>query len=200
VVSPIPIAAFSSVTDSSVSLSWTGVGGATGYSVWRAEGPSCLNAVKITDIPVEGTAFDDQGLRCGGTYTYFATAEGVCCLPPSGECGTVTLETCSVPVEAAPLTWTDKDTLAWPAVAGAWSYRLYRGTRSSLSGLLDGSSNSCTVYEDAAALSWGAGDPSLLQPGDFYWYLVTAVSTAGEGSAGDASAGFRTVNSSGACP
>jgi hypothetical protein len=167
VVSPIPIDAFSSVTDSSVSLSWTGVGGATGYSVWRAEGPSCSNAVKITDIPVEGTAFDDRGLRCGGTYSYFATAEGVCCLPPSGECGTVTLETCSVPVEAAPLIWTDKDTLAWPAVAGAWSYRLYRGTRSSLSGLLDGSPNSCTVYDDAAALSWGAGDPSLLQPGRF---------------------------------
>ncbi|HEX4826333.1 MAG TPA: putative Ig domain-containing protein [Candidatus Polarisedimenticolaceae bacterium] len=200
VVSPIPITAFSSATDTSVSMSWTGVDGATGYSVWRAQGPSCSDAVKITDIPLEGTAYEDQGLQCGGTYTYFATAEGVCCLPPGGECGTVTLQTCSIPVEAAPLNWIDKDTLAWPSVAGAWSYNLYRGTRSSLPALLDGTANSCTVYEGAAALSWGAGDPSLLQEGDFYWYLVTAVNTAGEGSAGDASAGFRTVNSSGACP
>jgi N-acetylneuraminic acid mutarotase len=200
VVSPIAITDFSSVTDSSVAMSWAAVVGATGYSVWRAEGPSCSNAVKITDIPVEGTAFEDHGLRCGGTYTYFATAEGVCCLPPSGECGTVTLATCLVPFEATPLIWIDKDTLAWPSVAGAWSYKLYRGTRSSLSSLLDGTPNSCTVYEGAPELSWGAGDPSLLEQGDFYWYLVTAVNTAGEGSAGDASAGFRTVNSSDACP
>ncbi|HET6373797.1 MAG TPA: kelch repeat-containing protein, partial [Candidatus Polarisedimenticolia bacterium] len=200
VVSPIPITAFSSVTESSVSMSWTGVGGATGYSVWRAQGPSCSNAVKITDIPLPGTVFEDQGLPCGGTYTYFATAEGVCCLPPAGECGTVTLQTCLIPVETGALTWTDKDTLAWPSVAGAWSYKLYRGTRASLPGLLDGTANSCTVYEGAAELSWGAGDPSLLEQGDFYWYLVTAVNTAGEGSAGDASTGFRTLNSSDACP
>jgi hypothetical protein len=180
-------------------MSWAAVGGATGYSVWRAEGPSCSNAVKITDIPVEGTAFEDHGLRCGGTYTYFATAEGVCCLPPSGECGTVTLATCLVPIEAAPLTWIDKDTLAWPAVAGAWSYKLYE-ERARASRPARRNSQLLHRLREAAALSWGAGDPSLLEQGDFYWYLVTAANTAGEGSAGDASAGFRTVNSSGVCP
>jgi hypothetical protein len=206
VVSPIAVSAFSSVTDTSVSLSWPPVEGATGYFVWRAEGAFCSEAVKITDIPLTSTDFDDQGLQCGGTYTYFATAEGVCCLPFGGECGTVMLNPCWVPGEVSPgadpsdaLAWIDMDTLTWPTVAGASTYKLYRGTRSSLPGLLNGSPNSCTAYEGAAAASWAFGDPSILPPGDFFWYLVTASNAAGDGPAGDATAGPRTVNSSGAC-
>lgn len=176
VVSPIAVDGFSSVTETSVALWWTSVGGAAGYHVWRAEGPSCSDAVRITDAPVAGTAFDDQGLRCGGTYSYFATAEGACCIPPGGACGTVMLLGCLVPGEVAAgtapsdaLIWADEDTLVWPTLAGASSYRLYRGTSSSLPGLLDAGPDSCTAWEGTSAISWAADDPSLLLPGELYW-------------------------------
>ena len=100
--------------------------------------------------------------------------------------------------------WSDKNTQTWPAVAGADSYKMYRGTKADLPNLLTSGTDSCTRYQGTATSAVTADDPSSLPAGDFYWYLVVAVNAYGEGSAGHAFAGGvmtkRIVNSSGACP
>jgi len=100
--------------------------------------------------------------------------------------------------------WSDKNTQTWPAVAGADSYKMYRGTKADLPNLLTSGTDSCTRYEGAATSAATADDPATLGAGDFYWYIVVAVNAYGEGSAGHALAGglmtTRIVNSSGACP
>ena len=41
-------------------------------------------------------------------------------------------------------------------------------------------------------------DPSAV-PGRFYWYLVTGINSAGEGTAGNSTEGPRSVDSTGDC-
>ncbi len=115
-------------------------------------------------------------------------------------CGTVL-----PPGEAAPgstalngQTWSsDKGTLIWPALPGATSYTVYRGTPAQLPDLLTASTDSCTRYSGASTSVAVAETPSA---GSFNWYLVTAGNAAGSGTAGNATAGARVVNISGSCP
>jgi hypothetical protein len=101
--------------------------------------------------------------------------------------------------------WSGKTIHTWPPHGRATEYRLYRGLRADLPGLLDGSVDSCLKYAGPAASAAINDDPATdaggdLVPGGFYWYLVTGVNMAGEGTAGNASTQERVVNSSGACP
>jgi hypothetical protein len=100
------------------------------------------------------------------------------------------------------MTWSaDKYTIGWQAVSGIVSgYRLYRGVPVNLPNLLSTSTDSCTRY-DGTSLSYTL-NTTTDQPaaGSFYWFLVDAYNGAGEGSAGNATAGARIVNSSGTCP
>jgi hypothetical protein len=109
---------------------------------------------------------------------------------------------CALPDEVAKgfLPWDiqsfylDKSTQIWPEVEGAEKYRLYRGTLADLPNLKNSNIDSCLLYEGTIPRYVCSEDPSLV-PGKLYWYLVTAVNTAGEGSAGNG----RIVNSSGGC-
>jgi len=109
------------------------------------------------------------------------------------------------PPEAAPgdtssnaQSWAgDKTTQSWPPVPGAASYTLYRGVPDDLPNLLTSAADSCTVYTGA---STSATDSSSPATGRFYWYLVNTGNSAGEGPAGDATAGPRIINSTGTCP
>jgi alpha-tubulin suppressor-like RCC1 family protein len=105
---------------------------------------------------------------------------------------------------ASAQTWSDKNTQTWPAVSGADSYKMYRGTKPDLPNLLTTGADSCTRYQGSSTSAVTADDPSSLPPGDFYWYLVVGVNAYGEGSPGLARLGslsaVRIVNSSGACP
>ena len=97
--------------------------------------------------------------------------------------------------------WSGTSTHWWPPADRATGYRLYRGQRNDLTALLGPGGDSCTRYDGTGtSVSGVSEDPSELPAGDFYWYLVTAYNTSGEGSAGDATAGARTINSSGNCP
>lgn len=91
------------------------------------------------------------------------------------------------------------DTLSWPALINATSYRVYRGDLASLPGLLDSSVDSCLRFEGTATTT-GATLTELPAADGLYWYLVVGVGCAGDGPAGDATAGARTINSQGACP
>ena len=65
-----------------------------------------------------------------------------------------------------------KDCLNWSAVAGAANYNVYSGRSQDLSGLLDASTDSCTVGSFVATTTGALlGDPVS---GEMDWYLVTA--------------------------
>jgi hypothetical protein len=103
------------------------------------------------------------------------------------------------PGETAPgsLIWPDRTTVTWPATPGADSYTLYRGyTYDALPRLVTTQTDSCTRSQGPATTVTGLTETPP-DPGEFYWWLVTASSDAGcEGSAGPG----RIVDSTGACP
>jgi hypothetical protein len=115
------------------------------------------------------------------------------------------------PVETAPgipgtigLEWTNNTTLTWPVNSQAGSgYRLYRTTKSQFANLLNSSTDSCLRFSGAnqnATTASGLTDDPVAVAEKLYGYLVTGVNIVGEGSAGNATAGARIVNSSGSCP
>jgi len=118
-----------------------------------------------------------------------------------GSCG-VTL-----PAEAAPggssssgQSWTDKNTQGWPAVSGATWYNVYRGTLAQMPNLVTSGTDSCMKAFHTSATSVACSENPSGEAGKLYWYLVTAGNAIGEGTAGSATAGLRTLNSSGTCP
>jgi hypothetical protein len=109
-------------------------------------------------------------------------------------------ETAPGDTSATAQSWTDKTTQTWPANAAATSYTLYRGIQSDLPQLLNSTTDSCTKYTGAANSTASITEDPTAITGRFYWYLVTGSNTGGEGPAGNATIGVRTVNSTGACP
>jgi hypothetical protein len=210
-VMPVPEAplqpTFSAVTKTTLTVHWTAVSGAASYDVWRASGEACASPSKITGSPVTGTSYDDTGLSCDTPYSYFVTANNGCGASAKGGCAPVTTFICP-PGETAPgngglstaQQWTDKTAQSWLANDAATSYTLYRGIQADLPQLLNGSVDSCTKYIGAATSTDTINEDPTGLAGGFYWYLVTGSNAGGEGSAGNATAGERIVNSSGDCP
>ena len=103
--------------------------------------------------------------------------------------------------EALALVWSGagKDTLSWGAVADASMYRVVRGVVPDLPKLLDASVDSCVRFEGAATTT----GPTLTEvppAGTTYWYLTLGMRGPVAGSAGNATAGPRVVDSGGTCP
>jgi leucyl aminopeptidase len=104
------------------------------------------------------------------------------------------------PGEVASTDWSGaKDTLDWTSVPSTVTYRLYRGQGIDLPHLLDAGIDSCLRLSTASPTS-GPVLTEVPAPDTFHWYLVRAENAAGQGSAGNATAGPRVVNSSGSCP
>lgn len=135
-------------------------------------------------------------------YTLTVTsADG--CVSDNHPTVTVTVNACTV-AEVGDLEWSGdtKDTLAWPSMTNAASYRLYRGAVADLPSLLNAGVDSCVRFQGAGTTSGPTltEDPAAVA-GHMYWYLVDAVNAASvEGPAGDATTGPRVVNASGTCP
>lgn len=99
--------------------------------------------------------------------------------------------------------WIGTTTQTWPAdPACSAGYLLYRGTMADLPLLLDSSEDSCVVFRGYNASENAATglneDPSTVQ-GRLFWYLVTGINGAGEGTAGSGTSGERSVDSGGDC-
>jgi N-acetylneuraminic acid mutarotase len=105
----------------------------------------------------------------------------------------------STPGEATSLQWGNSTTINWSAAASAAWYNVYRGTVAGLPDLLNGNADSCKRWS-GAGLTTGSVLSDNPPAGELWWYLVTAANPAGEGTAGDASGGPRTLDSTGACP
>lgn len=133
------------------------------------------------------TATDTNG--CTGTRDYSVN------IAPAAPPG----ETAPGDVLSTAQTWSDKNTMSWPSNSLATGYNLYRGIPADLPKLLTSDIDSCVRYSGSSTSATIADDPTWVA-GGFYWYLVTGTNANGEGPAGNATAGARIINSSGACP
>jgi fibronectin type 3 domain-containing protein len=144
--------------DTTVSLSWNAVTGATGYDVYRG-------GARIASVAA--TSYIDTGLINGTTYSYYVIATGTA--QSSAPSTTVT----ATPAAARPgaptgLSGTAGDrtaSLTWTAVSGASSYTIYRNSSKI-------STSATTSYSDTG-----------LTNGVTYTYYVTAIKSGVESAA-----------------
>lgn len=162
-----------------VTLSWTSVSNATSYNVYYATtaGVTKVNGTKITSV---SSPYVQTGLAAGTTYFYVVTA-----VNSSGESAAsaqASAGTASTPplptVPAAPTGviatgGTNQVTLSWSAVNAAASYNVYYATTSGVT------KTNGTRISSATSPAVQTG----LTAGTTYYYIVTAVNSAGEGAA-----------------
>jgi alpha-tubulin suppressor-like RCC1 family protein/fibronectin type 3 domain-containing protein len=96
---------FSDIQQASLVVSWNSVVGATSYDVWRLAGSSCSGAIKITNVPVTTTSYQDINLECNTQYSYYVTANGPCGTSQNGGCASTTTALCSPAVPWKEAIW-----------------------------------------------------------------------------------------------
>jgi len=148
-----------------VSLSWTASSGATSYSVKRSTTSGAEVAISSATSP----SYTDSTVTGGTTYYYVVSATN-----SNGSSGNSNeasaTPTVAVPAAPTSLTATPGNaqvSLTWTASAGATSYNVKRSTTSGSEATI--SSPTGTSYTD-----------STVTNGTKYYYVVTAVNTAGE--------------------
>jgi fibronectin type 3 domain-containing protein len=163
-----------------VSLAWTASSGATSYNVKR----STISGGSYTTIAsgVTATSYLNTGLTNGTTYYFVVTA--VNAAGESGNSNEASATPASGPTPPSPptgLTATAGNaqvSLAWTASSGATSYNVKRSTISGGSYTTIASGVTATSYTNTG-----------LTNGTTYYFVVTAVNTAGEsGNSNEASA------------
>jgi fibronectin type 3 domain-containing protein len=158
-----------------VTLSWSAVSGASGYTLYWASATGVGTATG-TAIPISSTGHVHTGLTNGQAYYYVVTASvgGLETAASSEASATPTGSTVTLP---APLSINavagdGKVTISWASVSGATSYTLYWQTTSG-------------VTKSGATPVTGATAPHAhggLTNGTTYYYAVTASNAAGESS------------------
>lgn len=162
-----------------MTLAWTSVSDATSYNIYYSTTPGVTRA-NGTKIPAPTNSYIQTGLPAGATYYYIITAlnsagESVA----SAEVSAVTNPAPPVPaVPAVPtgvkaVGGTKQTTVSWSAVSGATSYNIYWSTASGVTttnGTKIAGATSPTVHT-------GRSDSTS------YYYIVTAVNSAGESAA-----------------
>ena len=157
-------------------ISWSAVTGATSYNLYwsTTTGVTTVNGTKISGITSPAV---HTGLTDGTTYFYIVTAassagESAASVQVAATTLAATPPT-TIPATPSSVTATGGDnqvTLSWPAVTGAASYNVYWSTTSGVT--------TTTGTRIAAATS-----PFVhtgLTAGTAYFYVVTAVNSAGE--------------------
>jgi fibronectin type 3 domain-containing protein len=151
--------------DKQVSLTWTASSGATTYNVKRAT----TSGSEKTIASASSASYTDLGLTDGTKYYYVVSA-----VNSYGESGNSS-EANAAPVLAIPAVPTNlaatagnaQVVLNWTASSGATSYNVKRATTSGAEATI--SSGTGAGYTD-----------STVSNGTKYYYVVTAVNTAGE--------------------
>jgi predicted phage tail protein len=162
-----------------VNVAWTSVTDATSYNVYYATASGVTTATG-TKVPVTTNSYLQTGLTAGTSYYYVVTA-----LNSAGESIASTQVSATVnsapPVTTVPAAptgvsavgGTNQVTLSWGLVASAVSYNVYYATTSGVTTAIG------TKIANATSPAVLTG----LTAATAYYYIVTAVNSAGEGAA-----------------
>jgi len=154
-------------SENSITISWKGVSGATGYRIYRSTTSSGTYELAGTTTAISYTS---PGLTAGTTYYYKVAAsnssgEG----PQSDKVSAITL-----PMAPAGMTATANSTssitISWSTVTGADGYKIYRSTTSS------------GTYEEISTSTTTSYTNVGLTINTVYYYKVSAYNSSGEGS------------------
>ena len=144
-----------SATTEAVTIGWSSVDGAAGYSVWR--GNTTADAKKIADVG-SATEYADKSGTPGVSYKYWVKASNA-----AGESGFSAMSVTAMRGLSAPTgvvasdgTYTDKTLITWKSVTGATHYRVARAGSSTGSKTDISSWQTGTSYEDKSPLRGNA--------------------------------------------
>ncbi len=160
--------------DSHIALTWNAVSGATTYNVKRSLTTNTGYSTIATNVAV--TNYDDTSLTNGTPYFY--KVSGVNGRGEGADSAEATATPAPPPAAPGPVSVAVGDTkviLSWPAVTGATSYNVKRGT---VSGTYPTVSNTVVpTFTDSTVTN---GTP--------YFYVVTALSPAESGPSSEVTA------------
>ncbi len=154
-------------------ISWSAVSSATSYNLYwsTTTGVTTLNGTQIAGVT---SGFAHSGLGAGTPYYYIVTAVNSAgeSAASSQVSATPLAALPSVPSNVAAVAGNAQITLSWSAATGASSYNVYRSTTS-------GAGTGGTKFAGVTSPLTQTG----LTNATTYYYVVTAVNSAGESSA-----------------
>ena len=166
--------------DGQVTISWTAVGNATSYNIYWST-TAIVTATSGTKIAGATSPYVQTGLATGARYYYIVTAVNSAGEGEASDEASATTTSAPAPTPTVPAAptgviasgGTKQVTVSWPAVTGATSYNLYWSAT-------DG------VTKATGTKIAGATSPTVqngLTDSTAYYYIVTAVNSAGESDA-----------------
>ncbi|MBP1727926.1 MAG: Fibronectin, type domain protein [Deltaproteobacteria bacterium] len=159
-----------------VSISWAAVAGATSYNIyWSTAAGVTTSGTKITTT---SSPYMQNGLAAATTYYYIVTAvnaagQSVASAQVSAATNAPVVTIPAAPAGVSAAGGANQATISWSAVPGATSYNVYYATAAG-------------VTKTNGAKIVNASSPYLqtgLAAGTTYYFIVTAVNSAGEGNA-----------------
>jgi hypothetical protein len=172
-----PIAGPTGVTaapgNTQVTISWTGVSGATSYNIYWATTSGFATSAG-TKVPGVTSPYTVTGLANGTTYYFVVTAvESAGESSPSSQVNAIPAPSAQAgPIGVTATAGNAQITISWMPVAGAISYNLYWSTTSGVT------TSSGTKIAGITSPYTHTG----LTNGTTYYYVVTVITAAGESS------------------
>lgn len=159
-----------------VTITWPAVSGATSYNIYWATTSGVTTAG--TKITTTASPYVQAGLAASTTYYYIVTAVNASGQSVASSQVSAATNAPAVVIPAAPAGVTatggaNQVSISWSAVSGATSYNIYYATTSGVTKTNGAKiTNASTPYVQTG-----------LAVGTTYYYIVTAVNSAGEGAA-----------------